>query len=79
MCPPEHYVQAYLSFRVNLSFENDLECVGYEDDGSATLDDVLHVVKLHVVVQHQLGGVQPPVQSVVAGHHRYFTSIGSQL
>ena len=38
-----------------------LERVGDQDDRTAALDDVLHMVELHVVVQNQFGGVETTV------------------
>ena len=42
------------------------QCEGHEDAGAAPLDDVLRVVELEVVVQHDLGRLVHAVEAVVA-------------
>jgi hypothetical protein len=57
----KHHTECSLSYLY-------LERVGNKDDRAAALNYILHVVKLHVIVQHQLGGVQSTVQPVVTSH-----------
>lgn len=56
-----------------------LECVRHKNDRPAPLDDVLHMVEVHVVLQDVLGRVGDVVEAVVGEEQDVELQVGPLL